>query len=658
VCGIAGIWQRHGEPVPPAAIERFTNSLAHRGPDGAGTYLDEGSSLALGHRRLTILDTSSAGRQPMCSSDGRYRITFNGEIYNFVELRTELETAGYRFITQSDSEVIAAAYDRWGESCQLRFNGMWAFALWDTRARQLFISRDRFGVKPLFYSFERGRFTFASELKAFLSLDGFDVRENTSALARALDEPLAAEAYDDTLLQGVQRLLPGHRMIVTQERCAIARWWSTLDHLVTPRTGLKAQAEDLREVFFEAARIRLRSDVSVATCLSGGLDSSAVLCTLAKLDAETHGIERTERHAPHWRRAFTATYEGTPLDELHYAKLVAAETSIPLDEVAVGGAPTVDELERIVFDLEDVTFTDATPIWRLYRALRDSGITVALNGDGADELFGGYLIHADRALATSGGLRRPRRFLDLIETRYHMPGADGPLARTSRAKLALFSDPALRALSLPARRLYARVRGRPAALAGTARRTWILRDAPGDAVSRCEREASAAGLSALGAYLYGEFHAAKLPAILRAFDRASMAHGVEIRNPFLDWRVVRYAFSLPDESKIGNGFSKRILREAMRGIVPDAVRRRRAKIGFNAPLAQWFAGPLREWLWDTVNAREFLASDLWDGPAIARFVAAKRGGEGWKWGDGEAVWPFLHAHLWRARFLTTETRLR
>jgi asparagine synthase (glutamine-hydrolysing) len=448
-------------------------------------------------------------------------------------------------------------------------------------------------------------------------------------------------------------------MIVTQERCTIARWWTTLDHLVTPRTGFKAQAEELRELFFDSARIRLRSDVSVATCLSGGLDSSSVLCTLAKLDADTHGIERTERHAPHWRRAFTATYAGTPLDELRYAKLVAADTAIALDEVAVGGAPTVDELERIVFDLEDVTFTDATPIWRLYRALRGSGITVALNGDGADELFGGYLNHADRALATSGGLfRRPRRFLDLVETRYHMPGAGGPIARTSRAKLALFRDPALHALSLPARRLYARLRGRPHSLAGAARRSWIRQDAQGDAVRDCEHEASAAGLSLLGAYLYGEFHAGKLPAILRAFDRASMAHGVEIRNPFLDWRVVRYAFSLPDESKIGNGFSKRILREAMRGIVPEAVRTRRAKIGFNAPLAHWFAGPLREWLWETVNAGTFLASDLWDGPAIAGFVAAKRGDEDWNWGDGEAVWPFLHAHLWRTRFLTAETRLR
>jgi asparagine synthase (glutamine-hydrolysing) len=163
----------------------------------------------------------------------------------------------------------------------------------------------------------------------------------------------------------------------------------------------------------------------------------------------------------------------------------------------------------------------------------------------------------------------------------------------------------------------------------------------------------------LGAHLYAEFHAAKLPAILRIFDRASMAHGVEIRNAFLDWRVVRYAFSLPDESKIGHGVTKRIVREAMRGIVPDAIRERRAKIGFNAPLPQWFAGPLREWLWDCVNEEAFLASDLWDGPALREFVARKRaGGASWSWGEGEAIWPFIHAHLWRRHFLGAASRSR
>jgi asparagine synthase (glutamine-hydrolysing) len=655
MCGITGIWNRNGEPVPPRTIERFTRSLAHRGPDGEGTMIDDGAALALGHRRLSILDPSAAGHQPMQSVDRRYWTTFNGELYNFVELRTELEGAGYRFATQTDTELIAAAYDRWGEDCQFRFNGMWAFALWDARERRLFLSRDRFGVKPLYFFRDERRFAFASELKAFLALDGFAVREYTPALARALDDPMAAEAFDATPLAGVSRLLPGRCMLVTPDALHVRRWWNTLDHLAAPAKTLAAQAAEFRDLLFDAARIRLRSDVPVGIALSGGLDSSSVLCSLAGLE-ESPEIDTRERYAPEWKRAFTATFAGTPLDELRYAKIVAQSAHVPLYEVPVEAAGTAEGIERVVWDLEELWFTDTTPIWSLYRALRGGNVTVALNGDGADELFGGYMHHTDRALRAAGGfLRSPRRFTDLIETRYHLPGSNGPIGRTGRLRLAVQHDPALRALSTPARALYAQLRQglKPGAHGdGYTPRHSLIRDyEASDVPLRAEAEALRAGLSPLGAYLYGEFHATKLPAILRMFDRASMAHGVEIRNAFLDWRIVCYAFSLPDESKIGGGFSKRIVREAMRGIVPEAVRTRRDKIGFNAPLPQWFAGPLRPWLWDVVNEPSFLGSDLWDGPAVRDFVARKRNGVPWTWVDGEAIWPFLNAHLWRTHFL-------
>lgn len=655
MCGITGVWNRNGDPVPPRTIERFTRSLAHRGPDGEGILIDEAAALALGHRRLSILDPSAAGHQPMRSLDGRYWTTFNGEIYNFLELRTELEGAGYRFATQTDSEIISAAYDRWGEACQFRFNGMWAFALWDVRERRLFISRDRFGVKPLYFTRDERRFAFASELKAFLALDGFAASEHTPALARALDDPLSAEAFDETALRGVMRLLPGHCAIVSPDGVSVHRWWNTLDHLVAPAKTLDAQAEEFRELLFDAARIRLRSDVPIGIALSGGLDSSSVLCTLVALKGESPESDALQRYAPEWKRAFTATYAGTPLDELQYAQLVAQAARVPLDQVPIEAAGTAAEIERVVWDLEELWFTDTTPIWSLYRALRRSAVTVALNGDGADELFGGYLHHTDHALATCGGLlRSPRRFADLIETRYHLPGSNGPIGQTGRLRLALQGDASLRALSTPARKIYGRLRRRlrPGKhdreyARGSMLRNYESSEVPG----RAQAEALAAGLSPLGAFLYGEFHATKLPAILRMFDRASMAHGVEIRNAFMDWRVVRYAFSLPDESKIGGGYSKRIVREAMRGIVPEPVRTRRGKIGFNAPLPQWFAGPLRDWLWEMVNAPSFIESELWDGPALRDFVAHKRGGAPWSWVDGEAIWPFLNAHLWRAHVL-------
>ncbi len=649
MCGIAGIRHRDGHPVEMRTLRRFTRSLAHRGPDGEGAYIDADACLGLGHRRLSILDRTANGDQPMHSLEGRYTVVYNGEIYNFLELRDELETFGYRFRTTTDTEVIAAAYDRWGDACELRFNGMWAFALWDARARTLVLSRDRFGVKPLYYLEVGHRFAFASELKAFLALDGFDPCEETSALARALRDPLAAEAFAQTPLRGVMKLMPGHRIVATHERTEMRRWWNTLDHRSeVPRT-FAAQSEALRELLFDATRLRLRSDVPIGIALSGGLDSSSIIGSLAALTANGRPLGDAARRAPAYTTAFTATFAGTPLDERAYARRSANAAGFPLHEIAIDAAATAEQSERIAFDIEEPTMTDPAPIWTLYREMRSNGVSVALNGDGADELFCGYMHHVDYALERAGGMLAPRRFADLIATRCGMMPSGGDAM--ARVRLAAHHDPKLRALARSVRAM----RGRGHGARDVATYAHRERSADDTAVLEAERrEAAAAGLSPLGAHLYGQFHATTLPGILRMFDRASMAHGVEIRSPFLDWRIVRFAFSLPDTSRVGGGYTKRVLREAMRGIVPEPVRTRREKIGFNAPLPQWFAGERRAWLWERVNAASFLESDLWDGPALRDTVRRKRDGEAWAWGEGEALWSALAGDRWRGAFLTRD----
>ncbi|MGH7757130.1 MAG: asparagine synthase (glutamine-hydrolyzing), partial [Vulcanimicrobiaceae bacterium] len=319
VCGIAGIWHLDGRPLASGAIERFTRALAHRGPDGEGIeLLGDDRTLGLGHRRLAIFDRSAAGRQPMRSADGRYWISFNGEIYNFVELRRELESVGYRFTSRTDTEVILAAYDRFGEDCQRRFNGMWAFAIWDVARRRLFLSRDRFGVKPLYYVVERDRFAFASELKAFLQLDEFEATEDSASLARVLADNFALEGTEDSLLQGVRRLPGGCAMTVSASGPAVRRWWNTLDHRVEVAADFGRQAAEFRELFFDACRLRVRSDVPAATCLSGGLDSSSVVGALSAVDRRD-GLRANARSAPDWRATFVADFAGTPLDETAYA---------------------------------------------------------------------------------------------------------------------------------------------------------------------------------------------------------------------------------------------------------------------------------------------------------------------------------------------------
>ena len=297
--------------VDRGTIDRFTDALAHRGPDGRGVALEHDGRVALGHRRLAILDLSEAGHQPMTSPGGRYVITYNGEIYNFLELRRRLEQAGAAFRTESDTEVILAAFERWGTDCLQRFNGMWSLAVWDRHERRLMLSRDRFGVKPLYFMVGPRRLAFASELKAFLRLDGFQAVENTEALRARL----AGDRAGHVLLRGVDSLPPGHCLEVTRNGVLRRRWWNTLDHLVAVPDDLEEQAEEFRRLLFDACTLRVRSDVAVASSLSGGLDSSSVVCALAA--AQAHGS--TERQAPHWRRAYIAGFPGTVQDETTHA---------------------------------------------------------------------------------------------------------------------------------------------------------------------------------------------------------------------------------------------------------------------------------------------------------------------------------------------------
>ena len=276
MCGIAGIWDFFA-PIQAETLDRFTDSLAHRGPDGRGTFIDGG--LGLGHRRLSILDLSPAGANPMAygMNGPRYQITYNGEVYNFLEIRAELMAKGYRFKSDTDTEVVVAAYAAWGPACLTRFNGMWAFAIWDSEEQKLFLARDRFGVKPLYVHTVPGRIAFASEIKAFLELDGFIPDMNRDIAAKmAVAAPDCEGAEIETIMAGVKRLPPGHTLTIDRDGNAkLEQWWSSAEHLPSVPARYEEQVEAFREIFFDAVRIRLRSDVAVGTCLSGGVDSSS-----------------------------------------------------------------------------------------------------------------------------------------------------------------------------------------------------------------------------------------------------------------------------------------------------------------------------------------------------------------------------------------------
>jgi asparagine synthase (glutamine-hydrolysing) len=637
MCGIAGIWQLDGQRVERATIERFISALAHRGPDGEGVLHEDDGRLALAHRRLAILDLSAAGDQPMCSPNGQYAITYNGEVYNFLELRAELERDGFRFRSDSDTEVILAAFERWGPESLLRFNGMWSFAIWDRRRRALFLSRDRFGVKPLYVLAGARRFAFASELKAFLHLDGFDPVANIQALKARL----AGNFNDHVLLRGVESLPPGHYLEVTAESTQRRRWWNTLDHLVSVPRDLASQAEEFRELVFDACRLRVRSDVPVATSLSGGLDSSSVLCSLAAVQ-KRGGAHRLP---PEWRRAFIAGFPGTPQDETMYAT-VAAEQAGAIPVVRQFSAEALREhLDAYLYYFEEIGGLFGVAPWALYREMRREGIIVSLEGHGGDELLAGYGLHILLALVRSRGfMAAPRRTLDLIDTLQHMYGAREPERPRSKVVLAALTIPTIRAL---ARQLWPSQR----MLAEAVRRHSFDPTTATDEAMRAEEQAIDA-LGPLTGVLYRSFHRESLPRILRNFDVFSMAHGVEARMPLLDWRVVCYGFSVPDESKAACGYAKRLLREAMRGVLPEGVRLRREKLGYNAPVAPWLNRGLEDWLWSELNDPEFLHNDLWDGRGLLALARAKRQScTPWHPAEMRQITFAVTAHWWQTRWL-------
>jgi asparagine synthase (glutamine-hydrolysing) len=557
MCGIAGIFDIAG-PVQRSTIERFTDALAHRGPDGRGVHIDRG--VALGHRRLAILDPRPEGNCPMeytAPSGRRSWITFNGEVYNFLEIKRELESEGWRFKTRTDTEVLAASWARWGKDCLTRFNGMWAFAIWTPETNELVICRDRFGVKPLYYYTDSHRLAFASEAKAFLMLDGFVPELDLAAAGTVMTHGPAAEGCTDRhLLKGVRRLPAGHLLTINNHgELKLERWWDTASHIPSVPQSFGDQVDAFREILLDAVRIRMRSDVPVGSCLSGGIDSSAVVSCMSLLHSKGALGERVPQD---WRQTFVASFPGTVLDEKLYAEQVIKATGVRAYIWEFNPDEALQLIADSVWSLENVYGGLVVPVWCIYREMRRAGTVVSLDGHGSDEMLMGY--------------------------------------------------------------------------------TWYL-DWPVHEVNQ---------------RLYNDFHYSLLPAILRNYDRCSMAHGIEVRMPFMDWRLVTFCFGLPPLSKAGDGFTKRVLRAAMRGIVPDSILDRRTKIGFNSPMIEWFNGGLGNMVDRFVQHPLWRDSPFWNGPEMAAKALAKSSAKQWTtadWGFSLETWTRMNLVLWHMMFI-------
>jgi asparagine synthase (glutamine-hydrolysing) len=572
-------------------------ALAHRGPDDEGVWSDEGAGLTLGHRRLAIIDTSAAGHEPM-TYRGRYVLTFNGEVFNFLELREELEGKGHAFASRTDAEVLLAGYAEWGVDVLQRLVGQFAFAIWDAAERTLFVARDRAGEKPLYYASAPGRFAFASELSALTLCPWVDTAVDRVALAQYLQYgyvPSPRTAY-----AGARKLPPAHYLLLDGRGPAVRRYWDPLEHALAPRLDVSEEeaVEGLEELLTRSVRLQMIADVPLGAFLSGGVDSSTIVALMAGAGGEV--------------KTFTVGFEEDRYDESSAARAVAEHlgTSHVTERLSLHGAL---ELATELAASFGEPFGDPSALpTRLVSSVARRHVTVSLSGDGGDELFGGYAVYERLArLERTLALARPLRST-LLPALTRLPGRPGRQAR----------------------RLLGYARGgagvghRHYFTPEEVRRMTGVADAGETAAEAAWRAAAAA--TPLTRWRVTDVCSYLPEDVLTKVDRASMAVSLETRAPFLDHRVVEWALRLPDPLVTG----KRVLKALLYRLVPRALVDR-PKQGFDVPVATWLREDLREALLDELTPGGLAAIGIADAGPVRTMIAEHLSGRAdygrWLW---------------------------
>ncbi len=616
MCGFVAVISR--DRLEPEVLDAMRDRLAHRGPDGARSWSTSTprAVVGLGHRRLSIIDLTHAADQPMFDASGDLALVYNGEIYNYVELREELAATGRVFSTKSDTEVLLAAYERWGTDCLPRLNGMFAFALWDGRRNELFLARDRFGEKPLFYTrLSGGGYAFASEMKALFAHPEVHVSPRDSAV-RDYVEGRFFEDGEETMFDGVTRLMPAHALVV-DDKGTIRRTWRywTPDYSVVDGFDEAAAVERFRDLLEQSVRTRLRSDVPVGTSLSGGLDSSTIVCLLAAARMQTPTLTQN---------TFSGRFDDMDptLSEGPYIDLVVERAAVRAHSVTPTPLGLIEESERLHWHQEEPFLSASIYLqWCVMRLAHQHKTTVLLDGQGADELLAGYQFYF------------PTYQLDLADRRqfgrllYDSIAFSRRLRRASRG----YANSVRRFdhnIALGPRVVGAAWRSRRN-LSATPYDVGVPTAAPGTRLRRQIAEA---------------LQYNSLPMLLRYADRNAMAFSRETRFPFLDHELVDWCIRLPDRAFIRNGWQKHILRQATRDILPSEIRWRADKVGYAAPLDLWLRGTLRDWGYTRLFTGAIVDLDGYDRASLEDLWRRHQDGENHSW----ALWRWISLNEWFA----------
>jgi asparagine synthase (glutamine-hydrolysing) len=609
MCGIVGLV--YTDPSRPCAGDTITamrDVASYRGPDDAGILLD--GPAGLGHRRLSIIDLGG-GHQPMTEASQRYWVIFNGEIYNYRQLREELVAKGYTFRTHSDTEVILQLYAERGERCVDKMNGMFAFAIWDTAERTLFLARDRMGVKPLYYAQTPEAFVFGSEIKSLLVSGHVTARAREEAFAEYL--LFRQVAGSDTLFQGVKSLPPGCSMTVRDGHVRISRYWSGRPEADRPSICYDDAVRTLAELLEDSVKMRMISDVPVGTFCSGGIDSSLVTAIAAK-------------HKGDAVNTFSVGFDEADWDESHYAQMVSNQYRTRHHLLKVGNVEFNELLPKMVWhNDEPLDFANSVQIFALSK-LAKQHVTVVLTGEGSDELFAGYPRYRIPGLAQSfGRVPTPMRRLLTAVTNDHRIAKLERYAAYSGEDVLLYNSSYLRP------EIVAEVFPRMAALDADARRESL------DGTANL-------GLDPVGRLSLLD-QESFLVSILHRQDKMSMAASIESRVPFMDYRIVEFANRLPTAHKIRRGSGKAVVKDVARRFLPAEIVDRR-KSGFGVPLPGWFRA--NDGIGERIESLpDSPAADVFDRIALRRMVTEHR--EGTR-DHSELLWTALNLSTWRDVF--------
>jgi asparagine synthase (glutamine-hydrolysing) len=630
MCGITGILQLNDQPAARDLLQRMNDRIAHRGPDEEGFWLRGPVGLAM--RRLAIIDLK-CGQQPLCNEDETVWIVFNGEIYNFPELREQLETRGHRFRTHSDTETIVHAYEEWGEECPRHLRGMFAFAIYDLKTETLFLARDRVGKKPLLYTTVNGQFLFASEFQALLAHPNVPRRPNL----RALDAYLATTCIPSPLTgyEGIHKLPPAHSLTARNGEITMRRYWS-LDECFQGTHKLRlSEAEAARELLRrleEAVRIRLMSEVPLGAFLSGGIDSSAIVALMSRLSGKPV-------------KTFSIGFHESDYSEVQHARRVAERYGTDHTEIIV--EPDAMEILPLLVRHYGEPYADssAVPTFYVSQATRRH-VTVALNGDGGDEVFGGYERY--RAMQITDKvpdalLRLGARAADVI------PGNTDFRSRGTRLKRLL------EAAALPAPQRYLRW----TSAFSVARKDQLYTrefkeaaDFPATPHPVQQWLAAHRDLHVVDACLLTDTMTYLPDDLLVKVDITSMANSLEARSPFLDHPLMEWAAQLPAHYKVRGGTTKYILRKALAQLVP-LENMQRPKMGFGVPVGRWFQGPMKALLCDTVLSDRALSRGYFQPQEVRRLADEHLSGQA---DHAFRLWSLLMLELWHQEFIDTTAR--